>query len=148
MAFTNLRVHFIWSTKDRKKQIAEDFQDDLYAYIGGILRKRKHVLLAAGGMEDHIHLLVGMHQSQSIADCVRDVKSNSSGWVHEQFPQLQTFQWQTKYGAFSVSQSAVESVKAYIANQKEHHKTISFEEEFLAMLRKHGIEFDERFVFE
>ncbi|MGB7324049.1 MAG: transposase, partial [Rubripirellula sp.] len=92
--------------------------------------------------------LVGMHQTQSIADCVRDVKSNSSAWVHENFSRLKSIQWKTKYGAFSVSESSVDSVKAYIANQKEHHKTVSFKEEFLAMLRKHGIEFDERYVFE
>ena len=148
MAYTNFRVHLVWSTKDRAPTIAEDFQEELYAYIGGILRKRKHVLLAAGGVEDHIHLLVGIHQSQAIADCVRDVKSNSSGWIHERFAKLQSFRWQTKYGAFTVSESQVDSVKAYIADQKEHHKTLSFKEEFLLILRKHGIEFDERYVFE
>lgn len=148
MPYTNLRVHFVWSTKDRKSWIAESFQDELYAYIGGILRKRKHVLLAAGGIEDHIHLLVGMHQSQSIADCVRDMKSNSSGWMHDRFPEMKAFQWQTKYGAFSVSESSVGAVKAYIAKQKEHHQTRSFKDEFMAMLRKHSIEFDQRYVFE
>ncbi|EMB15295.1 IS200/IS605 family transposase [Rhodopirellula europaea] len=148
MAYTNLRVHLIWSTKDRKPSIAEAFQEDIYAYIGGILRKRKHSLLAAGGVEDHIHLLVSMHPSQSISDCVRDLKSNSSVWVHEHFPKRKTFQWQTKYGAFSVSESSVESVKTYIANQKEHHKKLTFKEEFTALLRKHGIQFDPRYVFE
>lgn len=148
MAYTNLRVHLIFSTKTRKRLIAEELQHDLYAYIGGILRRRKHVLLAAGGVEDHIHLLVGMHQSQSIADCVRDVKSNSSAWVHENFSKLKTFQWQTKYGAFSVSESSVGAVKAYIAKQKEHHTKLSYQDEFLAMLRRHGIEYDERYVFE
>ncbi|KLU07199.1 transposase [Rhodopirellula islandica] len=148
MAYTNLRVHLIWSTKDRKPLIADEFQEDLYAYIGGILRKRKHVLLAAGGIADHIHLLVGMHPTQTIADCVRDLKSNSSVWVHEHFPKLKMFQWQTKYGAFSVSESSVDSVMAYIANQKEHHKKLTFQEEFLAILRKHGIQFDPRYVFE
>ena len=148
MAHTNLQVHFVWSTKDRRPLSTEDFQEDLYAYIGGILRKRKHVLLAAGGIEDHIHLLVGMHQSQAVADCVRDVKSISSSWIHERFTKLKAFQWQVKYGAFTVSASSVDSVKAYIANQKEHHKTMSFKDEFLAILRKHGIQFDKRYVFE
>ncbi|MCC9658271.1 IS200/IS605 family transposase [Rhodopirellula sp. JC737] len=93
MAFTNLRVHFVWSTKDRKPWIRDSLREDLYAYIGGILRKRKHSLLAAGGIEDHVHLLVAIHQSQSIADCVRDVKSNTSSWVQDRFPDLKAFQW-------------------------------------------------------
>lgn len=148
MAHTNLRVHLIWSTKDRKPLIADEFQEELYAYIGGILRKRKHSLLAAGGVEDHIHLLVSMHPAQPISDCVRDIKSNSSVWVHEHLTNLKSFQWQTKYGAFSVSESSVDSVKAYVANQKEHHKKLTFHEEFMAILRKHGIQFDPRYVFE
>lgn len=148
MSYNNLKVHFIWSTKDREKLIREEMQADLYAYIGGILRKRKHVLLAAGGVEDHVHLLVGMHQSQSVADCIRDVKSNTSRWIHDQYPKLSHFQWQTKYGAFSVSQSSVGAVETYIANQQEHHRHISYQDEFRALLTRHGIEFDERYVFE
>ena len=95
-----------------------------------------------------MHLLVGMHQTQSIADCVRDVKSNSSSWVHENYSRLKDFSWQTKYGAFSVSQSSVKDVTRYIENQHEHHKTISFQEEFVLLLKKHNIKFDTRFVFE
>ena len=148
MAYANLCTHFIWSTKDRRPLIHADLQSDLYSYIGGILRKRKHVLLAAGGVEDHVHLLIGMHQTQSIADCVRDVKSNSSSWVHENYSRLKDFSWQTKYGAFSVSQSSVKDVTRYIENQHEHHKTISFQEEFVLLLKKHNIKFDTRFVFE
>ncbi|CAD74181.1 MAG TPA: IS200/IS605 family transposase [Rhodopirellula baltica] len=148
MAYTNLRVHLIWSTKDRKQWFFDEFQEELSAYIGGVLRKRKHSLLAAGGVEDHIHLLVSIHPAQSISDCVRDIKSNSSVWVHEHLTNLKSFQWQTKYGAFSVSESSVDSVKAYVANQKEHHKKLTFKEEFMAILRKHGIQFDPRYVFE
>lgn len=148
MAYTNLPIHFVWSTKDRRPWITESLENDLYAYIGGILRKRKHVLLDAGGVADHVHLLVGMHQSQSVADFVRDVKSNSSGWIHEQDPKLKAFGWQTKYGAFAVSQSNVDAVKAYIGNQKEHHKRFSFKDELITLLQKHGIAFDEQYVFE
>nr|WP_255712834.1 transposase [Rhodopirellula sp. JC740] len=89
-----------------------------------------------------------MHQSQSVADCVRDVKSNASSWVHDRFPDLKVFQWQTKYGAFSVSESSIANVKAYIANQKEHHKKLTFQDEFKAMLQRHNIQFDPRYVFE
>ena len=148
MSYTNLRVHFIWSTKEREKLIHESYREDLYAYIGRILRKRQHVLLAIGGVEDHVHMLAGLHQSQSIAEVVRDVKSNSSRWIHENQPKLSGFQWQKKYGAFSVSESSLEEVKSYIARQKEHHRHVSFQEEFQSFLKKHGIEFDDRFVFE
>ena len=148
MSYVKLRVHFIWSTLNRQNLIDKQIRPDLFAYIGGILRKRKHVLIAAGGVADHIHLLVGLHQTQTVADCVRDVKSNSSRWIHDNFSDLNQFAWQTKYGAFSVSQSAEKDVAAYIDNQEEHHKKVSFQNEFIAFLNKHGIEFDERFVFE
>lgn len=148
MSYANLRVHLIWSTKDREKLIRDNFRDDLYAYIGGIVRKRKNVLLAAGGVEDHLHLLVGIHQTQSIADLVRDVKSNSSVWIRETQSNLTGFAWQTKYGAFSVSQSSMDNVVEYIANQKDHHKHVSYQDEFRTFLKKHGIDLDERYAFE
>jgi REP element-mobilizing transposase RayT len=148
MSFTSVHAHLIWSTKGREKLIRESFQNDLYAYVGGILKKRKHVLIAAGGIEDHIHLLVAMHQTQSIADCVRDVKSNSSMWIHKTQPNLSCFAWQTKYGAFSVSKSSIDDVTRYITNQKEHHKHVSYKDEFRTFLNKHGITFDEKYVFE
>ena len=148
MSFVSQRIHYIWSVKNRKPFICSDLQTDLYEYIGGILRKRKHKLIAAGGVEDHIHLLVVMHQTQSIADLVRDIKTNSSLWIHQTYPQLKHFAWQTKYGAFSVSKSMVETVKEYIANQEEHHKPVSFEEEFVAFLKRHGIEYDGKYILE
>jgi REP element-mobilizing transposase RayT len=148
MSYTNLKVHLVWSTNDRERLIREEFQSELYAYFGGILKKRKHLLIAAGGIEDHVHLLVGLHQSQSIADCVRDLKSNSSRWIHDTQPKLAGFAWQKKYGAFSVSESSVEKVKRYIANQKTHHERVSYQDEFRALLKRHGIEFDERYLFE
>ena len=146
--FTNLRVHFIWSTKNREPLIRDDFETDLYAYIGGILRERKHVLLSAGGIADHIHLLVGMHPQQSISDLVRDVKSNSSIWIHKDQTGLSDFAWQSGYGAFSVSQSAVPQVSDYIGNQKEHHSATSFKSEFIKFLDRHGIEYDEKYIWE
>jgi REP element-mobilizing transposase RayT len=148
MSYAHLRIHFVFSTKNREKLIQDSFENELFQYIGGILRKRKHVLLAAGGTKDHIHLLAGMHQSQSIADCVRDIKTNSSVWIHKNQKGLLGFAWQTKYGAFSVSQSSVASVSEYINNQKEHHKTMSYRDEFLALLKKHGLNHDPKYVFE
>jgi REP element-mobilizing transposase RayT len=148
MSYTNLLIHFVWSTKNREPLIRAEFQSELYAYIGGIIRKRDHALLAAGGMADHIHLLVAMHQQQAIADLVRDVKSNSTLWIKDNQSGLNGFSWQIKYAALSVSQSVKPDVEKYIGNQEEHHRTRSFKEEFAMLLQRHGIEFDEKFVWE
>ena len=148
MSFANLKIHFIWSTKSREKLLHPSFRNELFKHIGGITKKRKHILLAAGGIEDHLHLLVGFHQSSSISDYVRDVKSNSSIWIKENQTNLKGFAWQTKYGAFSVSQSSVDEVKKYICNQEEHHKKMTYQQEFLILLAKHGISFDQKYVWE
>jgi putative transposase len=118
----------------------------LYSYIGGIVREKKCRLIAAGGINDHVHLLVGMHQSIAPAELVRDVKANSSGWVHDELKA--PFEWQAKYGAFAVSKSGLEGVVEYISTQAEHHKRRTFQEEYLEFLKRHGIEYDPRYVFE
>ena len=146
--YTNIRVHFVWSTKNREPLIAQKFESELHAYLGGILRKRKHLLISAGGMEDHIHLLVGMHPQQSISDLARDMKANSSSWIHDHQEGLSGFAWQAGYGAFSVSQSSVPAVVRYIENQREHHKILSFQEEFISMLKHHEISYDERYIWD
>jgi putative transposase len=105
------------------------------------------VLLAAGGTQDHIHLLVSLGREWSLADLLRDVKAGSSKWVHHEFPEDQSFAWQSGYGAFSVSASNLGAVKRYIRDQAKHHRTISFQDEFRALLRQHGLEWDERYVW-
>lgn len=103
--------------------------------------------LFINGTADHVHMLISMPPSMSVVEIMRAVKANSSGWVHEEFPDEGAFAWQAGYGAFSVSQSNVEAVREYIANQQEHHKKVSFQDEFLSFLRKQGIEYDERYVW-
>jgi putative transposase len=147
-SYCNLRIHLIWSTKNRDPLIHPSFESRLFDYLGGILRNHKHVLLAAGGMPDHIHLLIGQHPTDSISDIIRDLKTNSSGWIHQEIPTLKNFSWQTGYGAFSVSKSNELKVGNYIRNQKEHHREHSFEEEFLELLERHEIEYDKRFIWE
>ena len=147
-SYTCLRYHLIWSTKDRSPLIVDEFRDRLFEYIGGILRGHGGKLLAAGGMRDHVHLLADVSKQQAIADAVRDIKANSSGWIHETFQQHRSFAWQTGYGAFTVSYSGVEAVKTYIANQAEHHRVKTFQEEFVEFLRRHEIEYDERYLWE
>ena len=147
-SYTCLRYHLIWSTKHRQPLISEDIRDRLFQYIGGIIRDDGGKLLAAGGMPDHVHLLADIGKQQSVVDAVRDIKANSSGWIHKTFPQFQSFAWQTGYGAFTVSYSSVEAVKNYIANQAEHHRKRTFQEEFVEFLQRHGIEYDDRYLWE
>jgi putative transposase len=139
--------HCVFSTKERKRQIDEALQERLWPYLGGIAKANKMRALAIGGVEDHIHLLLSMPSTISIAESMQRIKGASSKWVHEEFPDRRDFAWQEGYGAFSVGVSQLNSTKRYIDNQRDHHTRQSFEEEYLAFLQKHGIEYDERYVF-
>jgi REP element-mobilizing transposase RayT len=147
-SFASLHVHVIFSTKNRVPDLRPDLRPRLFEYIGGVLRAKKCCLVAAGGMPDHVHLLVSLSRELSMAAAVGTVKSNSSGWVHETFPDLRQFAWQTGYGAFAVSYSNLGRVKNYLARQAEHHRKRTFQEEFLAFLNRHQIEYDERYVWD
>ena len=144
--FTNLLCHVIFSTKDRLPQIDADLRPRLMAYLGGIVRELNATPVIANGPDDHVHLLVGVPATLAVADLVRVVKANSSRWVHEQLPHRSAFAWQAGYGAFSVSRSNVPAVAAYIARQEEHHRRLSFRDEFITFLRKHGVEYDEKYI--
>ncbi|TWT80459.1 Transposase IS200 like protein [Planctomycetes bacterium CA13] len=146
--FTNLLFHIIYSTKYRKPAVCADWQDDLYGYIGGIVRDQKGTLLRIGGVEDHVHLLAKLSPTVAISDVLRTIKANSSKWINERSDVSRKFEWQSGYAAFSVSESQMPVVGEYIANQAEHHRKATFEEEFLAILKKHNIKFDMRYVFE
>lgn len=145
--FSQLLIHVVFATKDRAPLIDASMESRLHEYIGGIIRNENGVLCAAGGMPDHLHLLIRWRTDRSIADLMRNVKASSSGWIHATFPALAKFAWQEGYGAFSVSKSAEADVKAYISHQEEHHRTRSFQEEFIAFLKAHEIPFDERYLF-
>jgi REP element-mobilizing transposase RayT len=134
-------IHCIFSTKDRRSMIPADRARELYAYLGGIARGEGFSLIAAGGTANHIHLLFVLPASYSLAQAVQKLKGSSSRWMGT------SFSWQEGYGAFSVSPSQVPVVKNYLQNQEEHHRTRDFEQEFVALLRNCGIEFDERYVF-
>ena len=141
-------VHVVFSTKYRKPLLVDEWRDDLFAYIGGTIRDHKATLLKSGGIEDHVHLLIRFHPQFAIASTIQLLKANSSKWINEQGKTRTKFRWQTGYGAFSVSRSMVDSVVQYISRQREHHDGLSFEDEYLAMLKKHAIEFDPKYVFE
>lgn len=144
-SLASVNLHLVFSTKERLPLLPESLSARLYEYIGGTLRAENCALLAAGGMPDHVHLLVSLSREITIAELLRIVKSSSSKWLHENG---QTeFGWQAGNGVFSVSESNVGVVKAYIARQKEHHRVMSFQEEFIGFLKKHGLSYDERYVW-
>ncbi len=147
-SFTYLHYHLIFSTKSRLPTITADLQPRLYDYLGGILRSEKSILLAAGGMPDHVHFLCSLSKELAVAEALRLLKANSSKWIHETFPHHRAFAWQAGYGAFAVSYSHLDLVKRYIAGQAEHHRRLTFQEEFVAFLRKHYLEFDEQYLWD
>jgi REP element-mobilizing transposase RayT len=147
-SFASLHVHLVFSTKHRERTLEPEIRPRLHEIIGGILREHSSSLIAAGGTDDHIHLLVSLGRTISLADAVRFVKSNSSHWIHLEFPNLRDFQWQAGYGAFAVSYSNIVAVKAYIANQEAHHLTRSFQDELRELLTRHDIEWDEQYIWD
>ena len=120
----------------------------LWPYLGGIARENGITALSIGGVEDHVHLLLSQPATMPIAKAMQLIKGGSSKWVHDTFPDQQLFAWQTKYGAFSVSVSLVDRIGAYIENQETHHHKMTFQEEFIALLKKHRIDYDERYLWE
>lgn len=138
--------HLIWSTKNRTPWITEEVQQRLYDYLGGIITNHKGKLIEIGGMPDHVHMLIELSLLDNFSRIIKELKSNSSLWIHRTFLDLREFAWQERYGSFSVSSSAVETVQKYIKNQQQHHLNRSFEEEYLSVLKRHKIQFDERFV--
>ncbi len=147
-SFAAVYLHVVFSTKNRESLIAPDLAPRLYEYLSGVARGNGCRLAGSGGVADHVHLLVSLGREIAIADLVRELKAGSSRWVHDTFPGLSGFAWQSGYGAFSVSVGRIAGVKTYIANQEEHHKTRTFQEEYREFLRKHGIEWDERYVWD
>lgn len=146
-AWTQNYYHMVFSTKNREGMIVPELETRLYPFMGGIVRDLRCNLLAVNGMPDHVHLLVNYRADLSHSDLLQQVKGRSSKWINETFSHLGHFNWQEGYGGFTVSKSAVETVAQYIAHQKEHHKRQDFKSEFLELLRKHEIEFDEAEVF-
>ena len=142
-----LLVHIVYSTKNRAPLLSATIRPKLYAYTVGILNTLDCVTLAINGTEDHVHALVSMSRNISVAKMVEDMKRGSSRWIKEQDENFRHFSWQNGYGAFSVSESQTAKVIEYIKIQEEHHRKIPFQEEFMQLLKKHGIEFDERYLW-
>jgi putative transposase len=145
--FACVYYHVVFSTKDHYPHINGSIRARLHEYIGGIVRQAGGIPLSVGGTADHIHALFAMRTEPSLAAMVGKIKANSSRWVHETFPELSKFAWQKGYGVFSVSKSNTGRVQQYIDGQEEHHRRRSFREELMGLLKKHGIEYDERYMW-
>ncbi len=145
--YTQLLFHLVFSTKHRQPIITPQLQKPLYAYIGGIISEFRGALLAAGGMPDHVHLLVNLRAVPSIAKHVNAIKGSSSRWLNKE-NRAERFYWQAGYGAFSVSTSQLPSVRRYIENQQEHHRRIAFKDEIVMLLERHGVNYERRFLFD
>jgi REP element-mobilizing transposase RayT len=147
MAYTQLYYHLVFATKGRHGWLLPEMRGRLHEYLGGAIRNHGGHSLGIGGIEDHVHILAKLRQDHKLCDVLRNIKANSSGWIHQTFPELGKFAWQEGYAAFTVSQSQLEIVQRYIANQEKHHRKRSFQQELVELLQKHGIEFDERYLW-
>ena len=141
-------IHLIYSTKHRNPWIPREHRDALYAYQAGIFLEWNSPAILIGGVEDHVHALFTLSKNHPLMKIVEEVKRGSSKWMKDEGPRNPDFYWQTGYAAFSVSHSGVEAVRRYIANQEEHHRKTSFQDELRAFFRRHEIEFDERYVWD
>ncbi|MBA3722742.1 MAG: IS200/IS605 family transposase [Parachlamydiaceae bacterium] len=146
--YTKIYYHLVWSTKKRQPLIQPSFQIRLYNYMGGIVKHLGANLINIGGMNDHVHLLIFTPPDILLADIVRQVKSRSTKWINKEIPQDARFAWQDGYGGFSVSFSQLEIINNYIKNQEQHHKTMSFQDEYLTFLKLNKINVESNFTFD
>ena len=148
-SLTQIYLHLVFSTKDRQPFLQNtDIRNEMQHYLGGTCKGLGCPILRVGGVADHVHLLCRLGRSVSIADLIRELKRESSKWIKTKSPSLADFHWQNGYGAFSISPGHVEQLIAYIVNQEEHHKRESFQNEYLRLLAKYGLEWDERYVWD
>ena len=146
--YSNLFYHIVFSTKGRISFIDRQIEERIWAYIGGIARKREMTALQVGGIENHIHVLVLAKPVVAPSQIAQWLKGESSKWIHDEFPHLSKFGWQDGYGVFTVSQSQVPDVIEYIRNQRKHHQDQSFEQEYVSLLKLNGVDYDKRYVFD
>ena len=147
-SLARLHVHLVFSTKNREPIITDAVRDSLHAYMATVLHNLGCAPVLINSVEDHTHLLFDLARTVSLSQAVEDVKKASSKWIKTQGRELAGFAWQSGYGAFAVSESNVDAVREYIANQREHHRKKSFQEEYRQFLERHRIAFDERYVWD
>ena len=148
MSYVSSYFHCVFSTKERRPLIPPPLRERLWPFLGGIARKNGMKAIEIGGVPDHVHILLSLPSTLSIAKALQLIKGGSSKWVHEVFPEHWCFGWQVKYGAFAVSVSLLDKTIGYIQRQEERHRKLTFQEEFLGLLKKHRIAYDERYLWE
>ncbi|HUX57685.1 MAG TPA: IS200/IS605 family transposase [Bacteroidales bacterium] len=146
--YTQCYFHLVFAVKNRDALIKKEWKDELEMYITGIVQNHRHKMLAIGAMPDHIHFLIGYNVNQLIPDLVEEIKTSSNSWIKGERLSKFRFEWQKGYGAFTHSRSQVDTVVKYILTQKEHHKKKRFKEEYLEMLEKNNVEFNQEYLFE
>jgi len=146
MAYTELVYHIVFSTKERTPWLKSERLTECCRYAGGIVRDLKGTLLDANGAEDHLHLVVTVPPTMALSDLLRETKAGTSRWIHQTYPALADFAWQESYAAFTVSKSALPDVLKYVRNQQGHHRKMSFQEELIALLDRHGVKYDPRYM--
>jgi len=144
--YTQLHIQTVFAVQNRQSLIKNEWKDELNKYITGIIQNYNHKVLQINGMPDHIHILFGMRPTQSLSDLIKEIKQDSSKWINSKNFVNGKFSWQEGYGGFSYSKSEIPRIIDYIANQEQHHKIKTFEEEYLDLLREFKIEYDERFI--
>jgi REP element-mobilizing transposase RayT len=147
MSYICLKYHLVFSTKDRRPLLSAAIMPRLSPYIGGIIREIGGSMLAANGPADHIHVAAVLDQKLPLMEALNIIKANSSKWIHQNFSELADFAWQEGYAAFSVSHSATNQVVGYVQRQLEHHAKMDFQQELRTLLDRHGIEYDERYLW-
>ena len=145
--YTQLYIQFVFAVQNRISLIKPEWEPQLHKYITGIVQNHKHKMIIINGMEDHLHLFIGFHTTQSIADLMQKVKGESSEWINNQKFTRGHFSWQEGYGGFSYGRSQIDRVYKYIENQKKHHSKMSFMQEYVALLEKFGVQYDKRYIF-
>ncbi len=145
--YTSAYLHYVFSTKGREPLLTSALRPRVWAYMGGIARDHSMKALAVGGMDDHAHILVSLPATIALAKAAQLIKGGSSKWINETFAMKSAFAWQEGYGAFSIGVAQIEQKVAYIGNQEEHHRKKSYQQEFVEFLHRHGIEYDERYVW-
>lgn len=147
-SLAQILVHLVFSTKNREPRLDDEVRDDLHAYIGGIVENQKGILLKSGSVSDHIHLLIAHPRTTAPSELVQDIKTGSSKWLKTKGARYANFQWQAGYGIFSISPSHRSVLEQYIANQVEHHRKVTFQEEYRRLLNRYDMVFDERYVWD
>ena len=148
-SLAQIYLHLVFSTKERRPFLEDAaIRDEMHNYLGGICNNVDCPILCVGGVADHVHLLCRFGRTITVADLVQELKRESSKWVKTKSPGLHDFHWQNGYGAFSISPGHVEPLRTYIATQEEHHRSVSFQDEYRRLLAKYGLEWDERYVWD